>query len=132
MFVLLAGQRSYLVPLSAQSEPAVTEERRIAPRRILRTRVQVVLTTGPGLSARSLNISSTGMAVIADAPIASNTTLALRCLLPLAGAMHEFVAQAQVMHSVFSSAEGGFIVGVRFLALSPPMAALAATVAGGA
>lgn len=85
----------------------------------MRTRVKLVLNTGLAMDARSLNLSTTGMAIVADGPIAANTQLVLRCVLPLSGAMHEFVASVRVVHSIYSSSEAGFVIGLVFQTLDP-------------
>lgn len=94
------------------------EELRGAVRRVLRTKVQLLVRAGLLMDARSLNISESGMAIVTDGPLAPGLVLTLRCFLLVAGERVELITQARVVHSVFSNAEGGFAVGLAFVNLT--------------
>lgn len=107
-------------------------ERRAGLRRIVRTRVRLALDSGLNLEARSLNLSTSGMAIVVDRTIAADATLNLRCVLTQAGSPQEFLAQARVLHCVYSGAETGFVVGLGFMWLAPEMSSLISAVIQGA
>lgn len=88
--------------------------------------MQLLFAQGLLLDARTLNISATGMGIVTDGPIAPGTTFALRCHLQVNGSRAELVTPVRVMHSVFSSSEGGFVVGLSFSGQSPEAARLVA------
>ncbi|KQY88268.1 PilZ domain-containing protein [Pelomonas sp. Root1444] len=91
------------------------DDRRSGSRQVLRTKAQLLFQEGLLLEARTLNLSISGMAIVADGPVAPGTTFALRCFLPVAGSKVELVTQARVVHSIFSNAEGGFAIGIVFV-----------------
>jgi hypothetical protein len=104
------------------------DERRNATRQVLRTKAKLVFAQGLVLDARTLNVSTTGMAIATDGPMAPGTSFALRCYVPVNGARMELVTQVRVVHSVFSSSEGGFVIGLLFSGQSPEAASLVAAV----
>lgn len=83
------------------------------------------------MQARSLNIGVSGMAIVADGPIAANATLAVQFLLPFGGALQQIVAHVRVVHSVYSSSERGFVIGMTFMSLAPATVQFLTAFAGG-
>ena len=104
------------------------QDRRTAPRRVLRTRASLASKDGLRLDVRTLDLSSAGMGILSDGPLVPGSIFVLRCLVPSGGARKELVVSARVIHSVFSGAEGGFIVGLAFVEPSVEVAQLVASV----
>ena len=108
--------------IGAMSTP--NDERRLAARQVLRTKAQLLLPQGLVMDARTLNISTTGMAIVTDGPIVAGTTLTLRCHLLVNGTRSELITPVRVVHSVFSNSDGGFVLGLVFGAQSADAARL--------
>jgi len=98
---------------------ASEEERRKTERKSLRTSATVILGQAQAFEVRALDLSIGGMAIVAQANPKPGMVLAIRFMLPLKPVGYTlFEAQARVVHSVFSSAESGFKVGLSFIGLS--------------
>lgn len=90
----------------------------------MRSQAVVVLPGPREFPVRTVDISATGLGIVAAANPSVGTTFAIRFALPLKGktpAVHE--ASARVVHSVFSSDEDGFKIGLLFTQLTPSCAA---------
>jgi c-di-GMP-binding flagellar brake protein YcgR len=102
------------------------EERRTAERKGLRVKATVILGQAQAFEVRTLDLSATGMGIVAQANPKPGMILVVRFLIPLRPSGYSpFEAKARVVHSVFSSAESGFKVGLSFTELSPASAAAA-------
>lgn len=99
------------------------DDRRGAVRRVLRTKVQLLVREGLVMDARTLNISESGMAIVSDGPLVPGLMLTLRCLPIAAGLRQELITQARVVHCVFSNADGSVAIGLLFV--SPSAQAMA-------
>lgn len=106
-------------------------DRRITERRLLRTNATVILGASHAFTVRTIDVSTGGMGIVAQANPRPGTMLAIRFVLPLrpTGQM-QFEAKARVVHSVFSSSEAGFKVGLSFVDLTPDAAAGVASFLG--
>lgn len=104
------------------TEPDVSERRR-SQRKALRTGAVVGLPGGQRFEVRTLDISTGGLAIVAGANPRPGTRFELEFALPMGsrGVMPVRVT-AQVAHSVFSSAENGFKVGLFFVDPQPQLA----------
>lgn len=93
-------------------------ERRIAPRRIIRTRATVVLSGKFTFEVRTLDISVGGMCIVAAANPTPGTPMQITCHIPVTGmGTVQIDAHAKVIHSVFSGDEEGFKIGLSFTEL---------------
>lgn len=113
--LLTSSATSYRRISAMSSSPG---EKRSAPRQVLRTKAQLLLQGGLLLNARTLNLSSSGMAIVTDGPIAPGTTFMLRCLIGPGGTKAELITKVRSVHSVYSRAEAGFVTGLAFVSLS--------------
>jgi c-di-GMP-binding flagellar brake protein YcgR len=94
-------------------------ERRRAERKVLRTKALVILGNAQPFEVRTLDLSATGMSIVASANPKPGTVLNIRLSIPVrTGGNTPFEAKARVVHSVFSSAESGFKIGLSFTELS--------------
>lgn len=57
------------------------EDKRSAPPQVLRTTAQLLLQGGLLLDVRTLNLSSSGMAIVTDGPDSPGATFMLRCFI---------------------------------------------------
>lgn len=103
---------------------APKDERRRAARQLLRTNAQLLLVAGLIVNARTSNISASGIALVTDGPISAGTSLTMRCHVLVNGARQELITPVRVAHSVFSSADSGFVVGFAFTGQSAAAASL--------
>lgn len=105
------------------AEPIDHDNRRASQRYPLRTQAFVEIPGQPPFAVRTLDISSGGMAIVAAANPRRGTTFNIRLTIPVepTGSV-SFVTTAQVVHSVLSSAEDGFKVGLAFTKLEPASA----------
>lgn len=72
------------------------------------------------VAARSLDISSTGMAIVAPANPPVGMACGIRLMLPLRDAkVVQIEPRVKVMQSLWSASDNGFKVGLRFQALTP-------------
>jgi len=100
-------------------------ERRRAERKVLRTNALVILSNAQPFEVRTIDLSAGGMSIVASANPKSGTVLNIRFSVPLRTGGHTlFEAKARVIHTVFSSVESGFKIGLSFTVL-PPVAASA-------
>lgn len=98
---------------------ASEEERRKTERKSLRTRATVILGQTQAFEVRTLDLSMGGMAIVAQANPKPGMELVIRFMVPLKPVGYTaFEARARVVHSVFSSSESGFKVGLSFIGLS--------------
>jgi c-di-GMP-binding flagellar brake protein YcgR len=95
-------------------------ERRLAARKIIRTRATVVLSGKFTFEVRTLDISVGGMCIVAAANPIPGTPMQISCQIPVTGmGPVQIEAHAKVMHSVFSGDEEGFKIGLSFTEISP-------------
>lgn len=111
------------------AEPATTRppgaERRVAERRNLRVAATILLAETQTFAVRTLDISSGGLAIVAAANPRPGVQFLIRFPLAQKNGPHAlFEARVRVVHSVFSSAEGGFKLGLSFVELPPASAIL--------
>lgn len=92
------------------------EERRQDPRKTLRTPATVRV-AGQSFQVRTLDVSVSGVAIVAAVNPPAGMSLEVEFLLPGRNGVSRVSARAQVMHSVLCGAENGFRVGVTFSAL---------------
>lgn len=101
-------------------KPATTPpaNRRTHQRHPLRVGVALVFDNGYRIEARSLDISSGGLGVVTDTNVPVGVRLTIDMHLPVApsGAV-AFTAQAFVVNTVLAGEDGGFRLGLQFLAL---------------
>lgn len=100
--------------------PGIKPERRAFPRNPLRTQVFIVLADGRRLEARTMDIGKGGMGVVigVNAPVGSRFGVSLTLpIRPKGNALFE--TQVQVANCVLDGVEGGFRLGLEFLALQP-------------
>lgn len=91
-------------------------EKRSHERRPMRTPVELLLPGRPALAMRSTDISVGGIGLMASASAPIGLELTLRIALPLGRAgTQAFEVRARVQHSVFSSRDDGFRIGMVFL-----------------
>ena len=103
---------------------ASDEDRRKTERKSLRTRATVILGQTQAFEVRTLDVSAGGMAIVAQANPPPGVVLGIRFMFPLKPSGYApFEARARVVHSVFSSAESGFKVGLSFIDLPSDAAA---------
>ena len=103
---------------------ASDEERRKTERKSLRTRATVILGQAQAFEVRTLDISAGGMGIVAQANPPPGVVLTVRFMFPLKPSGYApFEARARVVHSVFSSVESGFKVGLSFIDLPAGAAA---------
>ncbi len=103
---------------------AINTERRREQRRILRTAAFILLPQRQPIEVRTADISLGGMGIITPASPPPKITFGVRLALPnRTGGTSPFEAQVKVMNSIYSSAEGGFKVGVSFVDLPAPLTA---------
>lgn len=98
--------------------PGIQSERRAYPRHPLRTQAMVVLGEGRLLEARTLDIGKGGMALVTgiNAPVGSQ--FGVRMTLPVHPKGNAlFEARVRVANCVLDGVEGGFRLGLEFLAL---------------
>ena len=105
-------------------EPAADgAERRQSIRRPLRGFAEVTFAGQSASKARMVDISVTGMGIVAAFNPASKTPCLVRCTLHTKPRQTQFDLKAVVAYSVFSSREGNFRVGLLFANLSAEDAA---------
>lgn len=99
------------------------EERRKTERKQLRTQATVVL-GAQAFPVHTIDVSPGGMGIVAQANPPSGLGVVIRFTLPMRPAGRAPVeAKARVVHSVYSSAEGGFKIGLSFVDLPADSAA---------
>lgn len=93
-------------------------ERRGSLRKSLRT-IATVHVAGQTVRVRTMDISVGGMAIVAAVNPPPGMTFELEFDLLIGSRVVTIRAKAQVMHSVLSSAESGFRIGLSFLSIDP-------------
>jgi c-di-GMP-binding flagellar brake protein YcgR len=100
--------------------PESPDERRQAPRRLLRRPATILLPGEQQLQVRSLDISSGGMGIVAPANPPIGMACGIRFQVPGPNAAPVVVqTRVKVMQSTWSTADDGFKVGLQFQELSP-------------
>ena len=90
-------------------------ERRVAPRKVLRTSVEVSLPGGTAFSARSVDISQSGMGFICNLNLPAQSACAVAFSLALDGKAFPIALRGTVAYTVLSAQQGGgFMVGMKF------------------
>lgn len=94
------------------------DERRHNERRSLRGIALLLRPGQPDIPVRTLDISLGGLAIVASANPKPGLSFTIRVQLPMVKkSVFTFDAEVRVMHSVFRNVDGGFKVGLRFLAI---------------
>lgn len=93
-------------------------ERRKFTRRALRVAATVTLSNAQTFQVRTLDIGLGGMAIVASANPKPGVTFNIRLSVPLGHEAEAFEAKVRVVHSIFSSAESGFKIGLKFVQAS--------------
>ncbi|MFY7855817.1 MAG: PilZ domain-containing protein [Rubrivivax sp.] len=95
-------------------------ERRREERRALRVPARVSLGPGQVFEVRTLDVSPSGLGIVASANPRPGLTFKIEFVLPMrpSGALN-VEATAKVMHSVLARDQGGFKIGLQFASLSP-------------
>jgi c-di-GMP-binding flagellar brake protein YcgR len=92
-------------------------ETRIAPRKLLRCRVKIMLNGGrPPILGRSLDISMSGMSIFLESPLAAGEQCVIAFETPVNGNLKRVMASAKVVYNIFSSSDG-FRHGLQFVQL---------------
>jgi len=92
-------------------------ETRIAPRKVLRCRAKVMLNGGrPPMMGRTVDISTTGISLVLDVPLPTGESCVIAFETPVKGTVRRVMASANVVYSIFSSADG-FRHGFQFVQL---------------
>lgn len=100
-------------------------ERREAPRRPLRRPAWFLFPGGQRLEVRTLDISAGGLAVVAPANPPVGMACTIRLTIPTRNGSAEVIEpRVKVMQSLWSTADEGFKVGLRFQELSSAHARL--------
>ena len=98
--------------------PAAGADRRVHTRRVLQTAATLRIPGGKTVEVRTLDISAGGMAILVPSGPPTGATFTVCTALPMKAKPHAPIeVRAQVMHSVYSGALGGFKVGLRFIDL---------------
>ncbi len=93
-------------------------DRRVHERKKFRSTAQLLL-LGRKFDVRTLDISVSGVGIICSTNPAAKTPCSIRLSLPMkSSGLRLLELQAMVVHSVFSSANDGFSVGLLFVAPS--------------
>ena len=105
--------------------PITSREQRAHDRRPLRIQVQLLLPGRPPLVMRTTDISVSGVGLLSATAPPDGLRVVLRIPMPNRRAPTTpptvFDVQAQVRHSVFSSREDAYRVGMQFLQPSDPL-----------
>lgn len=91
----------------------MSDERRQEPRKTLRTPATVRV-AGQAIQVRTLDVSVSGVAIVAAVNPPAGMQLELEFLVPGRQGVVPIRVHGQVMHSVLCGAENGFRVGVVF------------------
>lgn len=98
--------------------PSSGAERRQSKRRLLRTDALILFDQAHTLKVRTLDISVEGLAIVVTGNPSSGITFRIRFPIPTKTGGHTTIeTQARVVHSIYSSAEDGFAVGLHFVGL---------------
>lgn len=102
----------FKTPFSTKTHMGRPEER-AAVRKVLRTRVKVVVAGGPALLGKTLDISATGLGVIVEQPIGIGHNCMIGFETSVKGVMKQINAVAKVVYCICSGTEG-FRIGFQF------------------
>ncbi len=103
-------------------------ERRAHVRRKLRIAAALLLPGGKTVDARTLDISAGGMGLLVGANPPKGSVFHLEANLPMRiEGNAPLRAKVEVMQSIYGRAEGGFMVGVRFVDIQPESEAVLAS-----
>ena len=106
----------------APDQAAAADERRIAVRKRVRTRVRLSIAGSTAMEVWSLDLSIGGICVVADVNPATGTKCSLALGIPFKnGTSHKTQVQGSISYSSFSNADGGFKVGVQFKDVTPEL-----------
>lgn len=84
-------------------------------RRTLRTWADIVLAANRTLRARTVEFTSKGLAIVASSNLPAKTPLEVNCVIPMRnGKFASFNAKGHVTHSIYSSQDNGFRIGIAF------------------
>jgi c-di-GMP-binding flagellar brake protein YcgR len=99
-------------------------ERRQYERKHLRTSGQLFVAGRPPMEVRTIDLSLGGLALAAPMDVPAKTLCVVRVVLPLKPKGNVLLeARARVVHSVLSSAQAGFSIGLQFTDVSAATAA---------
>jgi c-di-GMP-binding flagellar brake protein YcgR len=87
-------------------------ERRVAPRKVLRTSVEVSLPDGTTFSARSIDISQSGMGFVCNLNLPAQSTCKVAFSLIMNGKASPIALRGTVAYTALQQA--GFMVGLKF------------------
>jgi len=105
------------------AKPIPHDDRRQHERRALRVAAQVLLPNAQAFEVRMLDVSAGGAGILAPANPQKGTQFTLRVGIPKRPTGNTTVeVQVEVTHSIFSAAENGFKIGLRFVRLDPATA----------
>lgn len=121
----MSGRYPVVTESLAPLDSPVVLQRRAQERRPLRAQAQLRLTEARVITVHTFDISSGGLGLVSP----TNLQVGSNCIvsLPLPDSQHtKAVAKmlAEVSHCIFTSAEGAFKVGLRFIEVPPDSAAL--------
>jgi c-di-GMP-binding flagellar brake protein YcgR len=99
-------------------------DRRETERKYFRTTAHLLLTQTDTVPVRTIDISVTGLAIVAAANPRPNTFVMIRVAIPTkGGGSLTYRVQTRVVHSVLSRDHGGFKVGLQFVEPMPELVA---------
>lgn len=102
------------------AQPPAGSEQRNHLRKMFRSAAQIRTPNGELLQVHTLDISVGGLSVVASVNPKPNTTYIVYFNIPIKPfGRITAEAQAMVVHSIFSSSESGFRIGLQFNKLSP-------------
>jgi c-di-GMP-binding flagellar brake protein YcgR len=106
-------------------QPEAGVERRKSARRVLRTSAIVILSDSQTFEVRTVDVSTTGLAIVAPANPKVGVTFYIRFKVPTkANGAENFEAKVRVVHSIYAGTESGFKIGLSFIQLAPSFAAV--------
>jgi len=94
-------------------------ERRGAPRKVLRTAVNVRLADGQVIVARGVDISLSGIGITCERNLPARLPCLVDFPLLIEGMAYTVELPATVAYTVLSAKQGGFMVGVKFNSVPP-------------
>jgi c-di-GMP-binding flagellar brake protein YcgR len=97
-------------------------DRRQHERRPFRSMADLLLRNFPLLKVRTIDISSGGLSISSPTDIAPGSGGHIRVNIPTLRTSVSYNTQAEVMNSIYTRADDGFKVGLKFVNLPAPMA----------
>lgn len=95
-------------------------ESRVHPRHPIRTRGHLLFNGNSPVPVRTLDISVGGLCVVSEITLPVKVQGVIQLSMPMGKGKFELQnINIQVMHSIFSSKEDGFRVGLMFIKLAP-------------